>query len=155
MPDDKKLPVSLQLVGVTAAVVFCFSAIGAFNFARALWLKSEIVASLEASNQIELYAPLILLSAVCSVSLFTFMALLFRPVRKAALVSNIYLILLLLFLAVQLVSIFIAYFELPMPPQTLIIWVGVRVLYAGWLVGLLVKVWPNYSARRPADVGRR
>jgi len=155
MSGDKKLPVSLQLVGLTAAVVFCFSTIGAFNLARALWLHSDTIAALEVSNQIQLYAPLVIFVVVCVASLFTFIALLFYSVRSAALISLSYLVLLLLFVVVQLVSTFMAYLSLPMPQQTLIVWVVVRLVYAAWLIGLLVKVWPNYSVKWTAAASTR
>ena len=150
MPDDKKLPVSLQLVGLTAVVVFCLSTISVFNLARVLWLRHDDVASLELSNQIEVFAPIVLYLVVCGASLFTFITLLFRTASNAALICIAYLVLLLLFLSVQVVSLVLTYFELPIPPQTFAVWLGVKVLYAAWLIGLLIKVWPNYSVKRTA-----
>jgi hypothetical protein len=147
MLDEKKSPVSIQLVGLTAVLVFCYSTIGSFNLAQALWLKQEPIASLEVSNQIEFYAPLIIFAIICGASLYTFLTLLFRTVRNAALISIAYLILLLLFLTLQLTSAFLAYFALHTPLQTFAVWLGVKFVYAAWLIGLLVKVWPNYSLK--------
>jgi hypothetical protein len=150
VPDDTKLLIRLQLVGLTAVLFFCWSALGTFNLAQSLWLKHETIESLPIENQLELYAPLILFATVCAASLYTFVALVFRTVRNAALISIVYLLLLLLFLVIQIVSTLLASLELHIPQQVLVIWLGVRVLCATWVVGLLAIVWPNYSLKRTA-----
>jgi amino acid permease len=144
MADEKKLSIALQLVGLTAVLVFCFFALGVFNLARALWLSHETISSLEPSSQVELFLPLLIFGIVCIASLFTFLALLFRNARNAALIGVAYLALLLLFLAIQLVSGFLARSLRPELQPMFAVWVGIRLLYAAWIVGLLVKIWSEY-----------
>jgi hypothetical protein len=145
MAGNNKLPLSLQLVGVTAVLVFCFSAISAVNYGRGIWLNREVVASLD--NQFEVFAPVLLRILVCTTSAAMFVMLLARSVRVAALSSIVYLIFLLLLLGWQLVP-FAMYGRWAMPMFAAFI--GVKLLYATWLLGLLVKVWPNYSLKRTA-----
>jgi len=150
VPDDTKLPIPLQLVGLTAVLIFCWSALGTVHLAQSLWLKHETISSLTVENQLELYAPLILFVTICGASLYTFVALVlvFRAVRSAAVISIVYLLLLLLFLVIQIVSTLLASLELHIPQQVLVTWLGVRALCATWVVGLLAKVWPNYLLKR-------
>src|SRR5947209_2825748 len=100
MTGDNKLPLSLQLVGVTAVAVFCFSAISAINYGHGICLHREVVASLD--NHFEVYAPVLLRIMVCITSAAAFIVLLACSVRLAALSSIAYLALLLLLLACQL-----------------------------------------------------
>jgi len=145
MAGNNKLPLSLRLVGVTAVLVFCFSAISAVNYGRGIWLNREVVASLD--NQVEVFAPVALRILVCITSIATFILLLARSVRVAALSSIAYLIFLLLLLAWQLAP-FAMYGRWATPMFAAFI--GVKLLYAAWLLGLLLKVWPNYSLKRTA-----
>jgi len=147
MTDDKKLPLVLQLVGITAVLVFCFSAISAFNYGRALWLNREVISSL--ANHTELLVPFTLRVAVCTVSALAFFLLLVRSVRGAAFSSILYLSFLLFLLGWQLFS------SLAQPQGLELqgffsLGLAIKLCYAGWLVGLLFKVWPNYSVKRNA-----
>ena len=145
MAGENKLPLSVQLVGVTAVLVFCFSALSAINYSRGIWLNREVVSSLD--NQLEVYAPVVLRILVCITSGATFIVLLAGSVRLAALSSIAYLAFLLLLLAWQLAP-FAMYGRWAEPMSAAFI--AVKLLYAAWLIGLLVKVWPNYSLKRTA-----
>jgi hypothetical protein len=148
MSDEKKLPMAVQLVGLTAVLVFCLSTIGVFNLVRAFWLSRETIASLQTLNQIELFIPLVLSCIVCVASVATFVALLFRNTRNAALICIMYLVLLLLFWTLHLVSDLLAHSLRPELQPMFAVWLVVRFIYAAWLAGLLVKVWPAYANKR-------
>ena len=148
MSDDKKLPIPVQLVGVTAVLVFCFTSIGIFNLVRAFWLNREAISSVDGFNQLELFTPLFLLIVKWAASLFTFLALLFRTVRRAALIAVVYLVLLLIFWIVQFIGYWLAQSIRPQPQTFFAIGIGVQIVYLLWYGGLLAKVWSDYSATR-------
>lgn len=142
MADNNKLTLPLQLVGVTAALVFCFSATSSFNYGRALWFNREVISSL--TNQDELFLPLVLGAIVCIASLIAFFLLLGRSVRIAALSSMGYLGFLLLLTGWKLVSLVVRAGD-----SSSFIALGfiVELLYAAWLLWLLLKVWSSYSRK--------
>jgi hypothetical protein len=160
MARDTKLPISLQLVGVTAALVFATSTVSAFSYVRALASQWQALGSIPRTWS-AFYYPITFLPAfyvvLALVSASMFAVLLFA--RRSTLVrtSVAYIIILLLALAWRI------YIHLPaggfsgLRMLSLASWfyLGLRAAYAAWLVGLAVALLPNYSFKRTADVGLR
>jgi len=96
MTDDKKLPMSLQLVGLTAVVVFCFSAIAVFNYSRALWQAWAMFVSVTATNKVELFFPIVRAAFLSIASAAMFVVLLRATLLTATRVAIGYLGVLLL-----------------------------------------------------------
>ncbi|HEX6834449.1 MAG TPA: hypothetical protein VF132_13010 [Rudaea sp.] len=160
MTSDTKLPLSLQLVGVTAVLVFATSAVSAFSYVRALTAHWEALSAMPRTWS-SFYYPITFLPAfyvvLTVVSAVMFALLLFA--RRSALVraSGVYLVVLLLALAWRIYIHFPAggLGGLRMLSPTSWLYLGLRVGYAAWLVGLTVALLPNYSFKRTAATGLR
>lgn len=144
--NSGKLPIPIQLTGVTAVVFFCLSAIDVFNLSRVLWINQEMIASLDIGNLVQLGTPLALSLVSCIVSLLTFVSLVFGSSRRATLLAICYLVFLLALLVLRLVSLVVIQSVHPLPANMLAIGIGLRLLYGAWFIGLLVKVWPHHAA---------
>jgi amino acid permease len=136
---------SLQLVGLTAAVVFCFTAISVFGYGRALWQDWTAIASVP--NKLELLTPVFRAAFLFLASAATFLALLFGSFRNAARWAIGYvsvLLLLQLWLLFSWWQVSGQWFVGHHDPAFYVA-LGTKLLYLAWPVFLLVKVWPNYS----------
>jgi hypothetical protein len=150
MESEHRLPISIQLVGLTAVPALCFYAAWVFNLSRALLHSREALPSVDAGSLILSCIPLFLGITACALSLFTFGSLLLRTARNAALISIVYLVFLLILLVVQLVAIVLVQSELPQPQNLFVVSLGMKLLCSAWLVGLFIKVWPHYWRKRTA-----
>jgi len=144
---------SLQLVGLTAVVVFCFTALSVFGYGRALWRESPTFASIP--NKLELLAPVFRAVFLCVASGATFLALLFASFRNATRWAIGYGCILGLLQFWQLISWWLVtgqWFVGHHDPAFYLA-LGTRLVYLAWPVFLLVRVWPNYSLKRTAASG--
>jgi len=155
MTGDTKLPISLQLVGLTAVVVFATSAVSAFSYVRALAAQWQSLSSIPRTWS-SFYYPIAFLPAfyvaltVVSAVMFAFLLV----ARRSALVkaSAAYLIILILALAWRIYIHFpaVGFGGLRMLSLTSWLYLGLRLAYAAWLVGLAVALLPNNSFKRTA-----
>jgi len=150
MTDDKKLPMSLQLVGLTAVVVFCFSAIAVFNYSRALWQAWAMFVSVTATNKVELFFPIVRAAFLCIASAAMFFVLLRATLLTATRVAIGYLSVLLLLQGWLLLSwwLSVGQWHFGHRDLTFLLALGTKLVYLAWPLGLLIKVWPNYSFKR-------
>jgi len=155
MKVNAKLPIPMQLIGVTAALIFCTSTVGLIGFAGALAANWQVLDQMPRTWS-GFYYPFVtsvgLYSALAIVSAAVFASLFFA--RRAVLVrvSLAYLAVLLLALMWRLYDVFpgggLGGLRLASPRVYLRL--GVCVLYAAWLLGLAVALLPNYSLKRTA-----
>jgi len=157
MADDKKLPMSLQLVGLTAVVLFCFSAIAVFSCGRALWQAWPMIVSVTATNKVELFAPIVRAAYLNIASAALFAVLLRATALTAMRVAIAYLSVLLLLEGWQLLSWWFSVGQRHFGHRDLVFFLalGTKLVYLAWPLWLLIKVWPNYSLKRTAADGLR
>lgn len=97
--DSKKLPISVQLVALTAALVFCVAVITVYSYARVLVQQWDAISQVPDRFSL-LWTPgrsaiLALLSAG------TFVALLMAPASITRRLASVYLLILLLWICWQ------------------------------------------------------
>jgi hypothetical protein len=160
MASNTKLPISLQLVGLTAVVVFATSTVSAYSYVRALASEWQAMDSIPRTWS-TFYYPIAFLPAfyvvLALVSACMFGLLLFAQRSVLVRASIVYIVVLLLALAWRIYIHFPAggLGGLRMLSPVVWLYLGLRLAYATWLVGLAVALLPNNSFKRTADVGLR
>nr|MBS0593536.1 hypothetical protein [Pseudomonadota bacterium] len=155
MAASTNLPVPIQLVGATAALIFCTAVVSAIGYGQAIaqnWsLFNEMPRTWDGFysaivTSVGFYSVL----AVISAALFG--VLLFAQRKTVVWVSLAYLAVLLLSLAWRVYALLpgggFAGLRLMAPRVELRL--GICMLYAIWLIGLAWAVLPNYSLKRTA-----
>jgi hypothetical protein len=154
MAADTKLPRSLQLVGLTAVLVFSISAVNAYAHVRAIVAQWHLIAPMPETwdNFYSIYSLPALYSLLAVVSAAAFFTLWLAPRTSLVKASLVYLTLLFLAL-VWRICIHIPpsdWFGFRAASTALRIYLGVHVFYAIYLIGLAYSVLPNYSFNRTA-----
>ena len=155
MATSTKLPVSIQLIGVTAVLIFCTAVVSAIGYGRAIAHNWSVLSEMPRTwdgfyslivTSIGFYSALAVLSATL------FALLLFAQRKTVVWASLAYLALLFLALAWRAYAIFpgggLGGLRLAGPVVQLRL--GLLALYAMWLMGLAWAVLPNYSLKRTA-----
>ena len=149
---------SLQLVGVTAALVFATSTVSAIGFVLAMARQWHVLSAIP-RTWLGFYYPVVFspvfYALLAIVSAIMFAALLFARRSVLLKVSAAYIAALLLALVWRI------YIHFPsggmdglrLASPTSQVYFGLRFLYAVWLISLAIAVLPNYSLKRTAARG--
>ena len=154
MAADTKLPTSIQLVGITAVLVFSISTVTTYSYVKAIAAQWHLIVQLPQTwdNFYGVYALPALYGLLAVASAAAFLTLWFAP--RASLVQASLVYLAFLFLAlVWRIYIHIPpsdWFGFRSTSTALKIYLAVHIFYAIYLVGLAYSVLPNYSLKRTA-----
>ena len=155
MAASTKLPVPLQLVGATAVLIFCTAVVSAIGYGQAIAHNWSVINEMPRTWD-GFYSVVVTsvgyYSALAVISAAVFAVLLFAQRKTVVWSSLVYLGLLLLVLAWRVYVLLpgggLDGLRLVAPRVQLRL--GICVLYAAWVVGLLWAVLPNYSLKRTA-----
>jgi hypothetical protein len=95
-PASKKLPISVQLVALTAVLVFCLAAISVYSYTRVLLISWDEISNLD--NLPSLFIQPARSAVLALVSATSFFLLLLRPVTQAGRIATGYIVVLLLWI---------------------------------------------------------
>jgi hypothetical protein len=146
--NDHKLPIHLQLVGLTAVVVFCFSAATFFVDGYAAWQGWEQVISDPRHIYLLTAARVAILAVVSAV---TFVTLMRRSSRDWAAIAIAYLTLLVLLHCWSVVSWWSVRggWSNIHANDTYVAELVLKILAMAWLATLLLKTWSAIRSMRP------
>jgi len=155
MSADSKLPIPLQLVGITAVLVFSVTTVGTIGYVQAIVTNWQLIDTLPKTWE-GLYYPIFFPPAFHAVlailSAAMFAALVFAHRSVLAKFSLAYIAALLLALAWRI------YVRVPaggldglrLASTQAKVYLLMHAAYAGWLIYLAKAVLPNYSLKRTA-----
>jgi hypothetical protein len=146
MSNDHRLPIPLQFVGLTAVLVFCFSAATFFVYGYTVWQDWQLVISDPQHSYLMTVAQTAILTMASAV---TFATLVKRSLRYGSGVAIAYLALLLFLHCWSSVSWWSAKGGWPhvVGSTSHVAALALKILVLGWLMTLLVKAWSTIRPR--------